>query len=146
MKTNKLCDMKQFVYLVIFCSIFSVHGQDNNKAEQPLIVPKLLLGNQYEYNSHIVKFVNVLNDSRCPKNVTCVRAGEAKVLVAIYKDAQFIEEKIIEITPTTYLTRNLPQLIISGETIIKGFNLTPYPEFGKEIKKANYILQIVVED
>lgn len=138
--------MKQLIYSFILWSVFSAHAQDSTQVGPPIIVTKLLLGNQYEYNSHIVKFIDVLNDSRCPKNVTCVRAGEAKVLVAIYKDAEFIEEKIIEITPTTYLIENLPQLIISGETTIKVFNLIPYPEFGNAIKKEDYILQIVVED
>ena len=30
-----------------------------------------------------ISFVKVLSDSRCPKNVQCVQAGEAKVLVRI---------------------------------------------------------------
>ena len=136
--------MKHSILTLFILSVLSIHAQDTIEVEPPVIVAKLLLGTQYNYNNITVKFVDVINDSRCPKGVNCVRAGEAKVLVALYMDDKLLEEKIIEITPTTYLVDSPPQLIGFGETTIKGFNLTPYPEWGKEIKKEDYTFQIVV--
>ncbi|NNE33372.1 MAG: hypothetical protein HKN40_13495, partial [Winogradskyella sp.] len=42
----------------------------------------------------------VVVDSRCPKDVMCVRAGEAKVIVSVFKDGKHLEDKLIEVYPS----------------------------------------------
>ena len=136
-------------YIITTCLLFFFvfgYSQDSTEFESPFIITKLLFGSQLSVDNLQVKFVDVINDSRCPKNVNCVRAGEAKVLIEIYKDEKLIEKKVLEITPTTYLIKEHPILVTSAKTIIKGFNLLPYPEFGTTIKKEDYTFQVVVEN
>ncbi len=137
--------MKQIFFLLIVLGVVSGYAQDSTKVDAPVIVTKLFLGGQLEHKGISVKFVDVINDSRCPKNVNCVRAGEAKVLIAIYKDGKFVEESTIDITPTTHLLDKLPLISVNNQTTIKGFNLIPYPEFGKKIEREDYIFQMVIE-
>ncbi|WP_123912609.1 hypothetical protein [Hanstruepera neustonica] len=142
-KTNSMKHLALFITILFASSSFA---QDSTQVETPIIVTKLQFGKQLISKNISVEFKDVINDSRCPKNVNCVRAGEAKVLVAIYDGHEFIEEKVIQITPTTYLMNELPVLISDDRIIVKGFNLMPYPIFGEKIKKEDYTLQLVVED
>lgn len=46
-----------------------------------------------------VTFVEVVEDSRCPANVVCVRAGEAKILVALTVDGIELKRAILTLVP-----------------------------------------------
>lgn len=138
--------MKPFTCILFLLALYSVKAQDSTRVESPIIVAKLVFGAQFEHNDTMLKFVDVINDSRCPKGTTCVRAGEAKVLIALYKNGIFIENKVIDITPTTHLYGDVAPLITSDQITIKGFNLLPYPQFGVVVNKEEYVFQIVVED
>ena len=137
--------MRQLTFFLTILIASSSLAQDSTQIETPIIVTKLQLGKQMVFKNIRIEFRDVINDSRCPKNVNCVRAGEAKVLVAIFDKQEFIEEKIIHITPTTYLMNELPVLISDDYSIIKGFDLIPYPIFGKKIEKEDYIFKMVIE-
>ncbi len=85
-----------------------------------------------------LKFLQVVNDSRCPSNVTCIWQGQASCLVEI----TYLEsvQRVTLVQPG--LTEE-PSRIDFNDYLIQ-FNLTPYPEAGKEIKKTDYRLQLVV--
>jgi hypothetical protein len=85
-----------------------------------------------------LKFLEVVNDSRCPNNVVCVWQGQASCLMEI----TYLEsvQKVTLVQPG--LTEEFSQIDFNGYLI--QFNLTPYPEAGKEIKKSDYRLQLVV--
>ena len=85
-----------------------------------------------------LKFLEVISDSRCPKDVTCVWQGQASCLVEItYSE---LLHKVTLIQPGL---SEEPSQIDFNDYLIK-FNLTPYPEAGKEIKKNDYRLRLVV--
>ncbi|WP_010230960.1 hypothetical protein [Gillisia marina] len=42
-------------------------------------------GELFTFKNKSIQFKKVISDSRCPKDVTCIWAGEAKVLVAIWR-------------------------------------------------------------
>jgi len=85
-----------------------------------------------------LKFIEVVNDSRCPHGVTCVWQGQASCLVEItYLESS---HRVTLVQPG--LTED-PSRIDFAEYII-GFNLTPYPQAGKEIEESDYRLQLVV--
>lgn len=126
----------------------SLHAQDSIKTqvEAPKIVTKLMLGDDLIRDDIKIRFIDVENDSRCPKNVNCVRAGEAKVVCEVYKNDIFIKKVVFEITPTTYLSNDLPKLYASENITISAYNLMPYPEYRNNIEKGEYYLQIVIHN
>ena len=85
-----------------------------------------------------LKFLEVTNDSRCSKGVACFWQGQASCLVEI----SYLESlnKVTLVQPG--LTEE-PSRIDFNDYLIE-FNLTPYPEAGKEIKKSDYRLQVVI--
>ncbi len=81
----------------------------------------------------VISFKEVITDSRCPKNVTCIWAGQVSCLTEITKDNTV--DKLV--------------LTLSGQSdpatqSYKGykiaFNVTPYPEAGKQIAQEEYRL------
>ena len=51
------------------------------------------LHQQVAFKNYEIKFKKVITDSRCPKSVICVRAGEAEVLVSVYRNGDFVEDR-----------------------------------------------------
>ncbi len=85
-----------------------------------------------------LKFLEMVNDSRCPSEVSCVWQGQASSLVEI----TYLEsvQKVTLVQPD--LTEE-PSRIDFNDYVIK-FNLTPYPQARKEINKSDYRLQVVI--
>ena len=140
--------MKYTFALLLSLLMGFTYAQDSTalKVETPKIITKLGLGAKMEVGDYDIRFVEVMNDSRCPKNVNCVRAGEAKVLFEVFKNDEFVKKQLIEITPSSYSHDNSPILLLTEDTEIRVFNLKPYPIYGKPIKKEDYYLQIIVEN
>lgn len=88
-------------------------------------------------------FKKVIADSRCPKNIMCVRAGEADVLVAIYKKGNFIKNQKIRIDASGYVMESSNLVFITKDFKIYGFSLSPYPDGVDEISEKGYQLEIV---
>lgn len=116
------------------------------KLEAPKIVVKLMMGNQINIADVEIRFIEVISDSRCPNDVNCVWAGEAKVVIALYKNNKFLENKTIVITPTNNLQDKLLVAYTTKETKIGVYNLLPYPVSRTRIKNEDYFLQLIVED
>ncbi|HUV52646.1 MAG TPA: hypothetical protein VMW64_06185 [Dehalococcoidia bacterium] len=85
-----------------------------------------------------LRFLEVISDSRCAKDVTCIWQGQASCLVEI---TYF--ESLHRVTLTQPGLTEEPSEIDFKEYNIS-FNLIPYPEAGKEISKNDYRLRLVV--
>lgn len=116
----------------------------NIKIEAPRILTKLSYGKTLNYDEIKIKFVDVLQDSRCPKKVTCVWAGEVIVLVDIFKNDKKVEQKKLTLSPTSHLQNPLANLFSSEELSIRGFNVLPYPVSGSKTKLEDYYIQLDV--
>ena len=79
----------------------------------------------------IIKFVSVIEDSRCPKDVNCVWAGNAKIEVLI-TDKNGGSKKAVMNTTTGQLGDQY-----NGWAIYLT-SLTPAPKSGKTIKQRHY--------
>ena len=85
-----------------------------------------------------VKFIEVVNDSRCPEGATCIWAGEVSC--------------IVEITYMGSIQREtLTQPVLSQESSSEffkeysiAFSVLPYPKLGIDIKPSEYRLQLVI--
>lgn len=79
-------------------------------------------------------FLGVTNDSRCPKGVTCISAGEATV-----------SYQVGNATPKTLSIAGdirTAQRVVSEEVVYNIKGLTPYPKQGKTTEAEDYRLVV----
>lgn len=105
--------MKKLLLFSALLLSISLFAQTSTKITAKKCIPK---------KGYHLKLKNVLSDSRCPQETTCVWAGEVSVLVQVYKDKKFIEEKTV-----TFNSKN-------SEENIQWF--TTY--YSKKIKKISF--------
>lgn len=136
--------MKTVCIFIITCfAVFIVNAQKQDSIPTTSILKvdltqKVAFGDTLE-----VEFVKVISDSRCPKNVQCVWAGEAKVLVKIYRNGEFEEETQITIHPRV-LEASVLELFSSEKTHTKAINLLPYPDASTQ-DAIPYYLEFCIE-
>ncbi len=101
----------------------------------PEINTDLEVGQEFHFGKTSVKFVKVLSDSRCPKQVACMWAGEAKVLLGITTRGVYTEKEVVVSDRGAEMAfENDLQLLVS--------HLRPYPETAKGIRPKEYYLSI----
>lgn len=129
-----------FLFFFLFVTgVFYAQNTSKN-VKSPKIVCPVKLGESIGFGNKSVKFVKVLSDSRCPVDVTCVWAGEAKVLIEIYDGEKLLETKEVVISPTS---GTIP--LFSLERISVGIDgLAPYPNSKTPEANKKYILNLIL--
>jgi hypothetical protein len=93
---------------------------------------------QIENEQLAIRFTGVAGDSRCPRGVTCIWAGEVKCDVVITDKGE-----------SSNITLTQPGAEQPSEETYKGYRLIysvqPYPEAGKQISTEEYRLKLTVE-
>ena len=87
-----------------------------------------------------IKFASVESDSRCPKNVTCVWAGNAEVLLEVGTRGGRVKSLKLG-------TSGGPQLSDEakyGGYKVKLVGLSPYPVDGQKIAAGDYTVTLLV--
>lgn len=128
-----------FGFLIYSSSFFA------QKQEESRIFSWVLKsGEQLEFGDNSIGLKAVISDSRCPKDVTCVWAGEAKVLIEIFEKGKLISEKLVIINP--YSTDEIPLQFSAGDMLysITTFRLYPYPSAASKKNKIDYSLEMQV--
>ncbi|WP_282070079.1 hypothetical protein [Olleya namhaensis] len=135
--------MKYLSVLFLLCFTSVVSAQDSTLValETPKLSIGLVEGGSYMHEYVTVKFIKVIQDSRCPKSVMCIRAGEAEVLIEIYKKGLLLEEKTIIVRPNTRLLT----LYSNAEVIVSAVNLLPYPKEAGTVNDRSYVLDLLFE-
>lgn len=124
--------------LLILFSSYAI-GQ-NGSAETPKIGIKVPLGMTVKLKGISIKFIDVLEDSRCPKDVTCIWAGRAIVKAEVTANGKK-EEKTLIFGAVKPGEEANTVLYTSKEFTIKGLTLNPYPTL-KTSEDTNYVLLI----
>jgi hypothetical protein len=144
MKFNFL-KMKYFVALYLITFFGLSHAQE--KIEAPQIAIRIPIGQTIIVEGAEITFVEVLEDSRCPRTVECIWAGRARVKVnvqevgtdAVSKEVIFGQIKQDEVKDLLLLHRD--------EFAIKAINVTPYPEKpGEDLEYSLLIRKIRNKD
>lgn len=88
-------------------------------------------------NKLTIKFASLVEDSRCPTDVQCIQAGNAKIKIELSggKNAA----KTFEIN-----TDDQPQIIVYGGYNVKLTDLTPQPASNIRINRNGYTATFVV--
>lgn len=134
--------MKKLFSLLLILMSFSVTAQsDSLSIKSPVIVCKVKFGESVGFGDYEVKFTEVLSDSRCPKSLTCVWAGEARVRVEIHKKAQLMETKNLLFA----IHGESTSLFDLGNISVKTYSLEPYPEKSPVQDKNEYVLNLILE-
>jgi hypothetical protein len=99
----------------------------------------LKIGESAEVRSEAfaIEFDSVAEDSRCPKGVNCVWAGNAKVLLKVKKDAG--QPATVELNTNT---NPKTSRLLEYEFRLK--ELKPYPEANTIIKSSDYEVSLSV--
>lgn len=140
--------MKHTLFLLSFCYISFISAQDSTKTkvETPKIITKLMYGNTINIEGLDFKFVGTQSDSRCPKGVQCVWAGEVIATVNILKEGTVLERKRIVFSATSK-AENLTGNIFSSEAFnVSGLSVGPYPEYRDKIKKEDYYINLEIRN
>jgi hypothetical protein len=87
-----------------------------------------------------IKFAAVENDSRCPKNVTCVWAGNAEALLEV--GARSGRGKSLKLS--TSAGQQFSNEAKYGGYKVKLVGLSPYPEDGRKIAARDYTVTLLV--
>ncbi len=85
----------------------------------------------------VITFKEVITDSRCPKNVTCIRAGQVSCLTEVTKGGTLNKLVLTQPGLSDPATESF-----NGYKV--AFNVTPYPEAGKQIAQNEYRLVLTV--
>ena len=130
--------MKKSLFLLLML-VATLSFSQEEPVEVPKISVRIPIGKAVHLKNATIKFVKVLEDSRCPKDVTCVWEGQARVLVEMTETGK---DKIdLELL---FGQRKKNVLIDSESYVIEGIALTPYPTTATA-GKMEYILLVSEE-
>jgi len=130
--------MKYILFLGLFFGMLSLNAQ-----EQPAKVSfesLLSPGEFLSFENKSIRFKEVISDSRCPKDVTCIWAGEAKVLVEVLENGKRVEEKIISLRDAANFSFSFADSDIRYS--LNALDLYPYPSAKHKIDASEYCLRI----
>jgi len=85
-----------------------------------------------------IGFEDVPSDSRCPRNVQCVWAGEATVVLSVRSGSEEKTEVTLKVPPGGGATRTYRDLTI------RIVGLEPQTESGKRMARDDYVVEIAV--
>lgn len=143
LKSKKNIYMKYpLLSLLILFSSFGF-GQ-NEEVKPPVIAVKVPLDQSVVLKGVTIKFLEVIEDSRCPKGVNCIWAGRAIVKVEVTANGQTNEKTLIlgETRPGENKNTNLYS---SSDFAINGLTLDPYPSVENAGEDTDYVLLVCEE-
>ncbi len=87
-----------------------------------------------------IKFTDVTEDSRCPKDAACIWAGQVTVLAKVSKEGKALGNYSLTRMPGA----GVPAAIAFDRYVISLAGIDPYPEKERIIGKAEYAATFVV--
>ena len=128
--------MKKFFLCLAILLNLSIFAQSELKITTKKCIPKL---------GYYLRLQSVFDDSRCPKGVTCIWAGEVSATVEVYKDKKFVEEKTV-----TFNSKNKEENFKWFATYfpkkIQSIGVAPYPKEGQIVNPKKQYINIVFLD
>jgi len=125
------------LFYIAFFFLFSICIQAQD-------ITSLAYGKAIAIDEVDIEFVEVLEDSRCPANVNCIQAGKAVVLVNVFANGEFLEERKLEFYPSGFSNEIVTTLFYAEGLRITGLNLMPYPVASSKTPKEMYFLELAV--
>ncbi len=129
------------IYTLIVIAFFSAFAKAQEtpspSVQSPTIGIKLALGKSIQLDDVTITFEKVLEDSRCPKDVQCVWAGQIKVQLKIEEKNRTSTQKNIIFSPTS----KDDKIVYSSDVkSINALEVMPYPQTNNTVAEREYIL------
>ena len=105
---------------------------------------QLNYGDTFTQGDLQIVFAKLVSDSRCPKSVTCIRAGEAIIEVDIYIGGAFVETRELVFAAEGTVSEQNNLMFSSDDIRLMGVALYPYPETPGQLSEGDYRLEIKV--
>ena len=128
------------IFLIIVFLLTGLMQAQNKDTKPPKIISKIKMGATYSLpNSNVsITFKEVISDSRCPQDVTCVWAGEVTFLVLINNTTGPYEK--------TVTLGNSFELTQVNNYTVKAIGMYPIPKVNTKIPPQAYELWIQMEE
>lgn len=133
----------KLILLFLFLTSGLAQAQDTLVVER--FSSSLYLGESLHFGNRSIKFKKLISDSRCPRNVTCIWAGEAEVLVEVYQEGKPFGTKLLTISAGEKPLSFLQEFFPDEEIALNSLLLTPYPERPGGIDPEAYRLDLEVQ-
>lgn len=132
--------MKKLVLLFTFFCFGTLFAQTEKVVETPQIAIKIPLGETASVEGYDLKFIEVLEDSRCPKGVNCVWAGRVRIKISYLnnKGSEMFQEIILGEVKGDEQHNSL--ININPNLQLKVLRVTPYPQYNDDKKSLPYAL------
>jgi len=130
--------MKYALTLIFALLVGSTYAQETDSIRN--FNSLLRTGELFSFENKSIQFKKVISDSRCPKDVTCIWAGEAKVLIAVMENGKQVKEEIISLTAAKDFKFSFSNS--DGLYNLNSLNLFPYPVSTHKIAESEYCLEI----
>lgn len=112
--------MKKIIFLLSI--LFSISAFAQKEVKVPTIVFKVPLGETVKKENVSITLAEIVEDSRCPSDVTCVWAGRSKVKVLVTMKGKETEVHMV------LFERGKQTVVARTETtVFKAVKLSPYP-------------------
>lgn len=131
---------------VLSLLLFALSGSAQDESEIETYFSETKVGESFIFNERTILFKEVLVDSRCPSDVTCVRAGEAKILVEIFEGEKSLGKEIITLGANVNSFKTSLAKFFEEEFDIEFLSLSPYPKTSRKIKASDYQLKLKVTE
>lgn len=128
--------MKKLLLILTLLFSISFFAQSEIKITSKKCIPK---------KGFHLKLKSVFNDSRCPEGTTCIWAGEVSVVVEVYNDKKFVEEKTLTFNSknreenNSWFAKYYPKKI-------KSVGVNPYPKEGVVVKEKRKYITIAFDN
>lgn len=133
-------------YLPLFLIFFSGFAQAQDSTTVRRYSSALEIGEKLKFGDKAIKFKELISDSRCPKEVTCIWAGEAKMLVEIYEKGKLRGEKVLVIAGGGNISTSFNELFSENAFSLSGLVLDPYPSAVTAVDPSEYRLMLEVKE
>ncbi|KXO00564.1 hypothetical protein LS48_03980 [Aequorivita aquimaris] len=133
---------KSLLAIIILFSTFAFGQEDS--AETPKIAVKVPKGETVVLKGVSIKFMEVMEDSRCPEGVDCIWAGRAIVKAKVTANGK-TEEKLLTFGEVRSGEEKNTNLYSSANFAINGLTLKPYPTAESAGNINNYVLLVCEE-
>ena len=132
------------VMLLAIAALFVMAGcitdSETSPVEGTLTIPNSLGFGSSDDGGMVVQFTSVENDSRCPADVTCVRAGEAFVRLKVTVGQAVPQDYSLEMVPGGQESVDI------GDYIITVLELRPDPPPAGGLSQDQYEILVRIEE
>lgn len=135
--------MKYSLLPLIFLFSAYAFGQEES-AKPPVIGIKIPLHGEVAIKGITIKFLDVIEDSRCPKGTNCIWEGRAIVKAEVSSEGKTETKELIfgAVRPGEKKNTNL---FSSSQLVINGLTLHPYPSVENNKEDVEYSLVVSEE-